>query len=82
MKHYTAGEKPNQTHARSLLAGIEGAPETYLPRREIIVDWLNGYLLRSDRRGYVMEPTEADDMVALDKFLRTHEVPVASRAGN
>ena len=80
MKHYTAEVKSNQTHAKSLLAGIQGAPETYLPRREIIVDWLNGYLLRSDRRGYVVDPTEADDLIQLDKFLRTHQVPIAARA--
>jgi FAD/FMN-containing dehydrogenase len=80
MKHSTAEEKPNQTHARSLLADIQGAPETFLPRRETIVDWLNAYLLRSDRRGYVMEPTEADDLAAVEKLLRSHKVPVAARA--
>jgi len=78
MKHYTADEKSNQTQAKSLLAGIQGAPETYLPRRAVIVDWLNGYLLRSDRRGYVMDPAESDDLVALEKFLRAHEVPTAA----
>lgn len=78
MKYYTADEKTTQTHAKSLLAGITGAPETYLPRRAVIVDWLNGYLLRSDRRGYVMDPAESEDLIALDKFLRAHEVPLAA----
>ena len=77
MKHATAEEKPNQIHARSLLADIQGSPDTALPRRETIVDWLNSYLLRSDRRSYVMQPTEADDLIAVDKFLRTHHIPVA-----
>ena len=80
MKHYTAEEKKNQTHAKALLAGIEGAPDTYLPRRAVIVDWLNGYLLRSDRRDYVMDPTEADDLAELEKFLRQHDVPVTALA--
>jgi len=76
MKHYSAGEKSNQLHAKSLLADIQGAPDTVLPRREALVEWLTGYLLRSDRRGYVMDPAEATDLAALDKFLRSHEVPV------
>ena len=80
MKHHTTEDKNHQTHARSLLADIEGAPGTILPRRETIVEWLNGYLLRTDRRGYVMDPTEADDLIELDKFLRLHAVPVAVRA--
>ncbi len=78
MKHYIADEKTTQTHAKALLAGITGVPETYLPRRAVIVDWLNGYLLRSDRRGYVMDPEESDDLIELDKFLRAHEVPTAA----
>ena len=82
MKHYTAEEKPIQTHARSLLADIQGAPETFLPRREPIVDWLNAYLLRSDRRGYVTEPAEAADLVAVEKLLRSHKVPVAARVAS
>jgi hypothetical protein len=78
MKHYTADEKANQTQAKSLLAGIQGAPETYLPRRAVIVDWLNSYLLRSDRRDYIMDPAEGDDLNALEKFLHTHAVPTAA----
>jgi hypothetical protein len=35
-----------------------------------MVDWLNAFLLRSDRRGNVAEPTEAEDLTALDQFLR------------
>ena len=78
MKNHIADGNTNQAHAKSLLADIQGAPETYLPRREVIVEWLNGYLLRSDRRGYVMDSTETDDLVELEKFLRTHEVPLAA----
>jgi len=65
-------------HAKALLADIQGAPSTFLPRRDALVDWLNAYLLRSDRRGYVMDPTETADLLELEKFLRTHDVPVAA----
>jgi hypothetical protein len=78
MKHYTADEKGIQAHAKALLADIQGAPSTFLPRRETLVDWLNACLLRSDRRGAAVDPTEAADMVELEKFLRTHDVPVAA----
>jgi hypothetical protein len=78
MKHHTAEETTNQVHAKSLLADIQGAPDTVLPRREAITEWLNGYLLRSDRRDYVVDPIETNDLAELDKFLRSHEVPVAA----
>jgi hypothetical protein len=68
---------PNQTHARSLLADLKRAPGTPIPRRETIVDWLNAYLVRSDKTGYVAGPEEAADLIALDEFLRSHQIPVA-----
>jgi hypothetical protein len=78
MEH-TADENTNQTQARALLADIQGAPTTLIPRREPIVGWLTAFLLRSDRTGYVMGATEADDLIALDQFLRTYQVPIAGR---
>jgi len=43
MKHYTAEEKTESGRTRkSLLADIQDAPEAALPRRETIVEWLNG----------------------------------------
>ena len=78
MKNYTADEKGAQTHAKALLADIQGAPSAFLPRRETLVDWLNAYLVRSDRRGYVVDPTETTDLAELEKFLRAHDVPVAA----
>lgn len=77
MKPNNAEEKTHQTQARALLADIQDAPETIIPRREAIVDWLNAYLLRSNRKEYVMEQTDADDLIALKKFLRAYQVPVA-----
>ena len=77
MKNNPADETANQTHARSLLADIEGASDTLIPRRETIVEWLKDYLYRSHRRGYVVELAETDDLVALDAFLRSQQVPAA-----
>jgi hypothetical protein len=67
----------NQIHARSLLADLKCAPSTPIPRRETIVDWLNAYLVRSDIAGYVAGPDETADLVALDEFLRSHQIPIA-----
>jgi hypothetical protein len=41
------------------------------------VEWLKDYLYRSHRRGYVVELAETDDLVALDAFLRSQQVPAA-----
>jgi hypothetical protein len=70
-----------QTRARSLLADIQGAPDTALPRRELIVEWLRSYLLRSHRSGSAEEAAETGDLLALEQFLRAHDVPAASPAG-
>jgi hypothetical protein len=74
----TVETRTNQAHARSLLADIQHAPQIALPRRETLVDWLNAYLVRAERRGYVDVRAETDDLVALDKFLRSAQIPVAA----
>jgi len=61
--------------ARALRADILGAPEVWLPRRETLVDWLDGFLGRADKPSYAMGETEAEDLIALDHFLRRKKVP-------
>ena len=78
MKHFTPDEKENQAQAKSLLADIMGAPAVLLPRRDTLVAWLEAYLLRSDRRGYVMEDSESTDLNALSRFLRSQGVEALS----
>ena len=73
----TTDGKTKQAQARALLADIQEAPDTAIPRRDTIVAWLNSFLARSDRKGYVLGETEADDLIALDQFLRSCAVPVA-----
>ena len=65
------------THARALRANIVGAPEVWLPRREILVNWLDGFAGRAAKAGYELQPTESDDLRAVEQFLRKHKVPVA-----
>jgi len=76
----TVEETAHQAHARTLLADMAGAPTSHLPRRATLVDWLNDYLSRASENGYVTNLAEADDLIALDRFLRAHEVPACSSA--
>lgn len=64
-------------HARALRADILAAPGVWLPRREILLDWLNKFLQRVAVANYELGETEVADLVALDKFLRKRSVPVA-----
>jgi hypothetical protein len=65
------------THARALQADILAAPDIWLPRRDILLDWLNGFLLRAKAPRYELAETEAADLKELDQFLRGKAVPVA-----
>ena len=65
------------TQARALRASILGAPTVWLPRRETLLEWLNGFLLRAEKTRYELGETEATDLVALDHFLRKKKIPIA-----
>jgi hypothetical protein len=64
-------------HARALRADILAAPGVWLPRREILLEWLERFLQRVVAPNYEIGETEAADLAALDKFLRKKMVPVA-----
>lgn len=63
--------------ARALRADIMAAPQIWLPRRDIILEWLNGFLLRAATPRYELDSTEAEDLNALERFLRQQHVPAA-----
>lgn len=63
--------------ARALKADILAAPGVWLPRREILLDWLDAFLDRASAPKYEIEESEASDLRALDQFLRKQKVPVA-----
>jgi len=69
--------KEHLIHARTLRADILAAPGVWLPRREILLEWLNAFLLRAESSKYELEETEASDLTALDQFLRRKKVPVS-----
>lgn len=65
-------------HARSLRADILAAPHVWLPRRDVLLEWLNGFLLRVEKPSYELADTEADDLTALEHFLRKKKIPAAA----
>jgi hypothetical protein len=67
-------------HAEKLRTEILAATEVWLPRREILLDWLNGFLRRAEIKTYVLGETEAADLTALDHFLRKRKIPVVAAA--
>jgi hypothetical protein len=69
--------KEHVLHARQLLADIVGAPTVWLPRREVVTDWLNQFIARAAQPAFVLGETEAEDLTALDQFLRKKKIPVA-----
>lgn len=64
--------------ARALQADILAAPGVWLPRREILLDWLECFLVRAARPKYELEEHEASDLRALEQFLRKQQVPAVS----
>jgi hypothetical protein len=65
-------------HAKALQADILASPDVWLPRREILLDWLTGFLRRATVKSYELGESEASDLTALDQFLRKRKVPVAA----
>lgn len=63
--------------ARALRADILAAPAVWLPRRDDLLQWLDGFVERADVPAYDLGETEAADLKALDRFLRQQHVPVA-----
>jgi hypothetical protein len=64
-------------HAKALRADILAAPDVWLPRREILLGWLDGFSKRASESAYDIGETEAADLTALDQFLRRRKVPAA-----
>lgn len=69
---------PHLVHARTLRSDLLAAPEVWLPRREVVLGWLNEFLTRAEAPRYELEETEAADLGALDQFMRRHKVPASA----
>ena len=72
--------KTYQVFAVSLLADLQAAAKIGVPRREVLIDWLDDFLVRSKRRGFEMEQAEVDDLIALDEFVHRNGIVASVRA--
>lgn len=72
--------KTYQVYATSLHNDIEAAANDGLPRREVLLEWLNEFLLRAKKRGFQMEQGDVDNLTALDQFVRFNGIPATVRA--
>jgi hypothetical protein len=66
------------TQARRLRADIVGAPDVWLPRRDALVEWLDTFLVRIGLPKSQLEETDAADLQALERFLRTQKIPAVA----
>lgn len=69
---------PQLLHARSLRSDLVAAPEVWLPRREILLGWLNEFLTKAEQPRYELEAEDTADLGALEQFMRRHKVPIAA----
>lgn len=67
-----------QDFATSLLTDLRGSTDL-IPRREVLVNWLEDFLLRAAKRGFQMGPMEVEDLIALDRFIRVNGIPATVR---
>ena len=64
------------SQAHALRASILAAPDVWLPRRAILLEWLDDFLQRAAAATYELLPGDAADLDALDRFLRKQKVPI------
>jgi hypothetical protein len=75
--HFMHPHQEKLVHARQLRADIAAAPDVWLPRRDILITWLDTFLTRIAAPKSVLGETDAADLVALERFLRHQKVPAA-----
>jgi hypothetical protein len=69
-----------QVYATSLHDDIKAAANDGLPRREVLLDWLDDFLTRAKKRGFEMAPADLENLTALDQFVRFNGIPATVRA--
>lgn len=72
--------KTYQVYAASLLADLQAAAKNSVPRREVLLDWIDDFLERTKKRGFQMEQAEVEDLIALDEFVHRNGIPATARA--
>jgi len=71
--------KTCQAYATSLHADIKAAVNDGLPRREVLLEWLDDFLVRAKKRSFQLEQPDVDNLTALDQFVRHNRIPATER---
>ncbi|HUJ45252.1 MAG TPA: hypothetical protein VLW52_16775 [Opitutaceae bacterium] len=70
-----------QVYAVSLLADLQATTaKDGVPRREVLLDWLDDFLVRAKKRGFEMAQVEVDNLIALDEFVHRNGIAATARA--
>lgn len=72
--------KTYQVYAVSLLADLRAAAKNSVPRQEVLLGWLDDFLVRTKKRGFQMERAEVENLIALDQFVHRNGIPATVRA--
>jgi hypothetical protein len=72
--------KTYQVYAVSLLADLQAVAKNSVPRREVLLDWLDDFLERTKTRGFKMAQGEVENLIALDQFVHRNGIPATVRA--
>ena len=69
-----------QVYATSLHDDITASVNDGLPRREILLEWLEDFQTRAKKKGFQVEQADIDNLTALDQFVRFNRIPATERA--
>jgi len=72
--------KTYQAYASSLHADIKAAVNDGLPRREVLLEWLDDFLVRTKKRHFEIEQADVENLTALDQFVRFNRIPSTDRS--
>ncbi|MFI5335886.1 MAG: hypothetical protein ACHQ5A_03835 [Opitutales bacterium] len=68
----------HQAHATALLTDLHAGAGLFLPRREDIELWLRDFLRRAAAKGYHVDEGDAENLQALDRYVRANLTPAVA----
>lgn len=71
--------QPHQAYAHSLQADLQAAPRADVPRRDVLLGWLEDFLRRAAAKGFALASEDLENLIALDKFVRVNRIPATVR---
>jgi hypothetical protein len=60
--------------ALALQHAITHAPDTWLPRRDSLLDWLNNFVKRAESASFIPQASEVADLADLQLFITNKKI--------